>query len=139
MDACEIEVENKKRKYLITVDHYSDFYEIDELKDFSGKTTVEICKRNFARHCITLLRNGSLNTGVRKLPELNVGQEVIVKLKSELSNKWSPGVIQEELTDRSFIVNVRGKTFRRNENHIKQSPYNQTTELSTGEGIEKKP
>ncbi|KAK9695531.1 hypothetical protein QE152_g32503 [Popillia japonica] len=51
MDACEIEVENKKRKYLITVDHYSDF-EIDELKDLSGKSTVEICKRNFARHGI---------------------------------------------------------------------------------------
>ncbi|KAK9737888.1 Integrase core domain [Popillia japonica] len=52
MDACEIEVENTKRKYLITVDHYFDFYEIDELKDLSAKTTVEICKRNVARHGI---------------------------------------------------------------------------------------
>ncbi|KAK9739667.1 hypothetical protein QE152_g8833 [Popillia japonica] len=93
----------------------------------------------------------------RKLPKLNVGQEVIVKLKPELSNKWSPGGIQQELTDRSFIVNVGGKTYRRNENHIKQTPHmggktyrrnenhikqtphNQTTEVCTEEGIEKKP
>ncbi|KAK9693557.1 Integrase zinc binding domain [Popillia japonica] len=185
------------------IDHYSDFYEIDELKDLNGKTTVRICKRNFARHGIPEIvvtdnatqfvndefinfsngkaeatvkiaknliqktsRNGedlwlalliaritpnaidtslirrtrtTNSTGVRKLPELNVGQEVIVKLKPELSNKWSPVVIQQELTDRSFIVNVGGKTYRRNENHIKQTPHNPTTEVCTEEGIEKKP
>lgn len=45
-------INNKKRRFLITVDHYSDFFEIDELKELSSKAAIEICKRNFSRHGI---------------------------------------------------------------------------------------
>lgn len=244
MDTCEIEVNNKKIRYLITVDHYSDFYEIDELRDLSGKNTIEICKRNFARHGIpdtvitdnatqfinedfakftkewnfkhitssphypkgngkaeatvkiakNLIQKTSLegediwlalliarntpNTigtspvqrlfsrrtkttiptkienlkpkiidnvtekielrrrtsklyydrSARKLPKLDIGQEVIVRLKPELNNDWSQGIILEELADRSFLVKVGEKTYRRNEHHIKPTSNIQTTE-----------
>lgn len=37
-------------KYLITVDHFSDFFELDYIKDMNSKTIIEICKTNFSRH-----------------------------------------------------------------------------------------
>lgn len=58
MDVMETAVGDKKRRFLITVDHYSDFFEIDELSDLSAKATIKICKQNFSRHgkpmiCVT--------------------------------------------------------------------------------------
>ena len=38
--------------YLITVDHYSDFIEVDELPDTSSKTVINRTKQHFARHGI---------------------------------------------------------------------------------------
>lgn len=46
MDAFEIEIKGKKRRFLVTVDHYSDYFEIDELKDLSSSCLILICKRN---------------------------------------------------------------------------------------------
>lgn len=40
----------KQRKFLVTVDHYSDFFEIDELKDMTAETMTKICEKNFSRH-----------------------------------------------------------------------------------------
>lgn len=58
MDVCEISLPDygvDKTYYLVTVDHYSDFFEIDELKNLKASTIVKCCKRNFARHGIPML------------------------------------------------------------------------------------
>lgn len=52
MDVFEINIKGKQRKFLVTVDHYSDFFEIDEIHDLTPKTTVLMCKRNFSRYGI---------------------------------------------------------------------------------------
>ncbi|CAH2098151.1 unnamed protein product [Euphydryas editha] len=49
MDVFEVNCKGVTRKYLITVDHFSDFYELDILKDLSAKETINTCKKNFAR------------------------------------------------------------------------------------------
>lgn len=63
MDVFEIDIKGKRRKFLVTVDHFSDFFEIDELKDLSSSCTILICKRNFSRHGIpkTVISDGATN------------------------------------------------------------------------------
>lgn len=53
----------KKKKFLVTADHYSDFFEIDEFTDLTAKSTIKICKRNFSRHGIPVIcvTNGGPN------------------------------------------------------------------------------
>ncbi|KAL2078306.1 hypothetical protein ACEWY4_025991 [Coilia grayii] len=38
------------KDFLVMVDHYSDFWEIDLLPDLSAETTIKRCKAQFARH-----------------------------------------------------------------------------------------
>ena len=38
------------KQYLITVDHYSDFYLLDELVDTLSTTVINLTKAHFARH-----------------------------------------------------------------------------------------
>lgn len=38
------------KDFLLIVDHYSDFWEIDPLPDLSAETTIKRCKAQFARH-----------------------------------------------------------------------------------------
>ena len=40
------------KQYLITVDHYSDFYNLDELVDTLSTTVIKLTKSQFARHGI---------------------------------------------------------------------------------------
>jgi transposase InsO family protein len=47
-DLCQLESSH----YLITVDHYSDFIEIDELDDTLSSTVIRNTKAHFARHGI---------------------------------------------------------------------------------------
>lgn len=42
------------KQYLITVDHYSDFYELDELVDILSTTLINLTKTHFAHHGIPL-------------------------------------------------------------------------------------
>ncbi|XP_055612508.1 uncharacterized protein K02A2.6-like [Uranotaenia lowii] len=50
MDVFQAEYNGIKRKFLVTVDHYSDFFELDLLKDLTPESVISICKQNFARH-----------------------------------------------------------------------------------------
>jgi hypothetical protein len=72
MDLMETDDEDQvRRHYLITVDHYSDYFEIDLLDDQRAITVVSKCKKNFASHGIpevVICDNGSqfLSTEFRK-------------------------------------------------------------------------
>lgn len=55
MDIMELRIAGVKQHYLVTVDHYSDFFEIDQLPDMKAETVILCCKRNFARHGIPKL------------------------------------------------------------------------------------
>ena len=46
--------EFEHKHYLITVDHYSDFYELDQLTNTQSTTIVDLTKAHFARHGIPL-------------------------------------------------------------------------------------
>ncbi|XP_058817825.1 uncharacterized protein K02A2.6-like [Topomyia yanbarensis] len=50
MDVFFAEYQGKNRKWLVTVDHFSDFFEVDQLKDLTPKSTIAVCKSNFSRH-----------------------------------------------------------------------------------------
>ncbi|XP_058828416.1 uncharacterized protein K02A2.6-like [Topomyia yanbarensis] len=50
MDVFQAEYHSVTRKFLVTVDHYSDYFEIDILKDLTPESVIDICKINFARH-----------------------------------------------------------------------------------------
>ncbi|XP_062713226.1 uncharacterized protein K02A2.6-like [Aedes albopictus] len=50
MDVFFAEYRGDKRKFLVTVDHYSDFFEVDLLKDLTPRSTIAVCKVNFSRH-----------------------------------------------------------------------------------------
>lgn len=52
MDVFFAEYRGTKRSFLITVDHYSDFFELDILKDLTPESVIIACKENFARHGI---------------------------------------------------------------------------------------
>lgn len=49
MDVFTTDFEGKSQN-LITVDHYSDFFELDILKDMTHGTLIGCCKKNFSRH-----------------------------------------------------------------------------------------
>lgn len=55
MDVFFADYQGLKRKFLVTVDHYSDFFEINLLKDLTPESVVAACKVNFARHGIPQL------------------------------------------------------------------------------------
>lgn len=52
MDVFFAEYRGARRNFLITVDHYSDFFELDILKDLTPESVIIACKGNFARHGI---------------------------------------------------------------------------------------
>lgn len=52
MDILETEYESKSRKFLVMVDHYSDYFELDLLKNMTAASVIKICKMNFSRHGI---------------------------------------------------------------------------------------
>ena len=52
MDVLTAEYNGRPTLFLVTVDHYSDFFELDVLNNLSSKATIEICKKNFSRHGI---------------------------------------------------------------------------------------
>ena len=49
------------KNYLITVDHFSDYFEVSELRDTNSCTVIEILKQQFATHgvpCTFISDNG---------------------------------------------------------------------------------
>ncbi|XP_062556988.1 uncharacterized protein LOC134221827 [Armigeres subalbatus] len=55
MDVFFSDYQGLKRKFLITVDHYSDFFEVNLLKDLTPESVIAACKVNFSRHGIPQL------------------------------------------------------------------------------------
>lgn len=52
MDVLSATYKGKQENFLVTVDHYSDFFELDQLENLSAAATIRACKRNFSRHGI---------------------------------------------------------------------------------------
>lgn len=53
MDCCEEKIKGKKKNLLITVDHYSDFFELNILEDMTPTSVIKAMKSNFARYGIS--------------------------------------------------------------------------------------
>lgn len=49
MDVFFTRYKGKQRKFLVTADHYSDYFELDILNDMSASSIINCCKRNFSR------------------------------------------------------------------------------------------
>jgi hypothetical protein len=69
------------------------------------------------------------------MPELNVGEQVYVKLKGQDDNK-TKGQVQQQVKSRSYDVTVNDRTYRRNQLHIKPANIDpvQTTMNDQSEG-----
>lgn len=235
MDVFFQAYKGKQRNFLVTVDHYSDYYELDLLRDLTPGSVIDACKRNFACHgtpqlvitdnatnfvneemvqfaklwgfkhstsaphhqqangkaeaavkiakqlirkasesgqdlwfVLQLWRNTPNNIGTspasrlfsrstrcgipipatnlmqkvvegvpeaimknrqkikynydkraRQLPELEIGSPVYVQARPQSSKVWSPGVISNKLSDRSYVVNVDGTNYRRDAVNVK--------------------
>lgn len=235
MDVFLAEYRGRKRNFLISVDHYSDFFEVDLLEDMTPDSVIRICKKNFARHGVpqTVLTDNGTNfvnrkmvvfardwdfehitsaphhqqangkaeaavkiakrmmkkceeTGEdfwfallhwrnvpnkigsspvarlfsrstrcsvpssvtnllpkvvedvpetiekqrkrskfhydaksRNLPDLQVGSPVYAQLNPQETKIWTPGVVTNQLSDRSYMVNVNGSEYRRSLVHLK--------------------
>lgn len=52
MDVFFAQLNGIKSKFLVTVDHYSDFFEINRLHDLSPESVIAACKQNFCRYGI---------------------------------------------------------------------------------------
>ena len=42
----------KRQNYIVTVDYYLNFIEMDKLRDTSSRTTIKVLKTHFLRHGI---------------------------------------------------------------------------------------
>ncbi|XP_055528065.1 uncharacterized protein K02A2.6-like [Wyeomyia smithii] len=74
MDVFFSDYQGTKRAFLVTVDHYSDYFEVDILKDLKPESVIAACKENFARHGkpqIILTDNGT-NFVCRKMEEFAI-------------------------------------------------------------------
>ncbi|XP_065090850.1 uncharacterized protein K02A2.6-like [Ochlerotatus camptorhynchus] len=69
LDVFFAEYKGLKWKFLVTVDHYPDFFEVNLLKDLTPETVIAVCKENFARHGIPqlLLSDNGTNFVNRKM------------------------------------------------------------------------
>ncbi|KAK9687898.1 Integrase zinc binding domain [Popillia japonica] len=76
MDVFFVEYQGKQSKILVTVDHYSDFFELDLLQDLSSKTLIKICKKNFSRH------------GIPEIVCTDNGTNFVNKAFQDFSRKW---------------------------------------------------
>lgn len=51
LDLCEQQIKGKKHIFLVTVDHFSDFIDVDEIaSEASARVVVQKCRKNFARY-----------------------------------------------------------------------------------------
>ena len=55
----------------------------------------------------------------RRLPELKVGQPVRAKINPK--STWQPAVVQENIAPRSYIVQLNGRSYRRNRVDIRNA------------------
>ena len=58
MDLFEVVYIEKKRHFLIMVDHYSDYFELNEIMDMTAATVINKSNQQFSRHglpkeCVT--------------------------------------------------------------------------------------
>lgn len=67
----------KQRKFLVTSDHYSDFFEVDELKDLTSKSVIDACIKNFSRH------------GVPEEILTDNGSNLVSKEVRKFANRWN--------------------------------------------------
>lgn len=55
----------------------------------------------------------------RRLPSLEVGDPVFVQLNPDVSKTWVPAEIKNKLSERSYLVERNGTTYRRDVVHVK--------------------
>ena len=70
--------------------------------------------------------------GTIQLPDLNIGQSVVVRLNPEIK-RWSQGVVTQRIKDRAYIVDINGTNYRRDRVHIKPYHNNQDNKTQSSE------
>ena len=58
------------KHYLVMVDHYSDYFELDSLRSTTASAVIQVMKRNFARHGIPDVCINSTATSIRVSPRI---------------------------------------------------------------------
>ncbi|XP_055590889.1 uncharacterized protein K02A2.6-like [Uranotaenia lowii] len=94
MDVFVAEYRGRKRNFLVTVDHYSDYFEVDILKDLTPESVIEICKINFARH------------GIPQQVISDNGTNFVNRKMSQFANDWE----FEHITSAPYHQQANGKS-----------------------------
>ena len=106
------------KQYLITEDHYSDFYELDELVNTLSPTIVNLTKANFARHgiplrCLTDNSPQFVSHEYKKFAQ-TFGFNPRKPRPSQRGSPWIYVQIIESTTPRSYSINKGNFVLRRN-------------------------
>lgn len=65
---------------------------------------------------------GYYDMHAKKLPDLQIGEPVRVQLNPTLKeNKWQLGTCVEQVSPRSYVVDINGTAYRRNRKHIRST------------------
>lgn len=59
------------------------------------------------------------NRKARDLQQLSVGQSVTVQLRPDTDKLWHPGSVKEQISDRSYLIEVNEALYRRDRNQIR--------------------
>ncbi|CAG2252246.1 unnamed protein product [Mytilus edulis] len=115
----------KGEHYLLTVDYYSKWPEIDKLDELSSSNTICYLKKQMSRfgYIDQLITDNGPQFACREfahgkpLRELKDNETVMI----EHNNQLTPGkVVRKHETPRSYIVETLGRTrLRRNRKHLK--------------------
>ncbi|UYV77603.1 K02A2.6-like, partial [Cordylochernes scorpioides] len=95
-------------QYLITVDYYSSFWELDILEHTTSESIIECCKKNFSRH------------GIPETLITDNGPQYISREFQKFLKTWK--VVQ--ITSSRIIVNQMA---RRKKIHVTKQPHNRKT------------
>lgn len=77
IDIGELVINNKKIWLLVSVDHYSDFLEVDILKNITAAEVIESCKKQFSRH------------GTPKVVHVDCGSQFLNKEFCKFASEWN--------------------------------------------------
>lgn len=94
MDVFFADYQGSKRKFLITVDHYSDFFEVNILKDLTPESVIAACKINFARH------------GIPQLLLTDNGTNFVNQKMAKFAGEWN----FEQITSSPYHQQANGKS-----------------------------
>ncbi|KAK9752114.1 Integrase zinc binding domain [Popillia japonica] len=89
LDVCYGCIKQKKQTILVTVDHFSDFFEANILKDLTPKSVIEACKENFTpKSVIEACKENFSRHGIPKRICTDNGTNMVNEDMEKFAKEW---------------------------------------------------